>query len=102
MRFMLTFHIPVEAGNAAINEGRVGPLLQSVMEKLKPEAAYFGPTNGTRGGHLVINIDDVSQIPAISEELFMKLNASVDLKPVMTWEDLTKGLAALSQVADAP
>jgi len=92
---MLTFSIPVETGNAAIREGQAGPILQSVMDKLKPEAAYFGPTHGGRGGHLVIDIDDVSDIPALSEALFMGLNATVDLKPVMTWDDLQKGLSKM-------
>ena len=97
MRFMLTFSIPVEAGNAAIREGQIGRHLQAVMERLKPEAAYFGPTDGRRGGHLVIDIDDAAQIPALSESLFMGLNATVDLTPVMTWEDLQRGLAQLQQ-----
>ena len=92
---MLTFSIPVEAGNAAIKAGQIGQHLGSIMERLKPEAAYFGPTNGGRGGHLVIDIDDVSDIPAMSETLFMGLNATVDLKPVMTWDDLQRGLGKM-------
>ncbi len=96
MRFMLIVHMSTETANVAVREGRVGPLLQRVMEQLQPEAAYFGPGEGSRTAYLVVNIDDVSQIPAISEPFFQELGARIDFVPVMTPEDLAKGLAALS------
>lgn len=97
MRFMLTARFNVEAGNDAVNNGRVGPLVQSVMEQLKPEAAYFGPIDGGRGCYLVINVEDPSQIPSISEPFFQNMHATVTFVPVMTAEELAKGVAALPQ-----
>ena len=55
---MLTFRIPPEEGNAGLKDGRFTPTLQSIMEDLQPEAAYFGPVEGARGGYLVVNIDN--------------------------------------------
>ena len=100
MRFMLTFRIPPEKGNAVIKDGSLGPTLQSILTDLKPEAAYFGDMDGARGGYLVINMDDASQIPAIAEPLFLGLGATVKLHPVMTPEDLQKGTPALQQAAE--
>jgi hypothetical protein len=97
MRFMLTARFGVEAGNEAVSNGRVGQLVQSAMEQLKPEAAYFGPIDGGRGCYLVINMEDPSQIPAITEPLFQNLHATVTFVPVMTAEDLAKGVASLAQ-----
>ena len=43
MRFMITCRIPMEAGNAAmIKDGSLPQTIQSIMEDLEPEAAYFG------------------------------------------------------------
>ena len=95
MRFMLIVHMSTETANLAVREGRVRPLLQRVMEQLQPEAAYFGPGEGMRTAYLVVNIDDVSQIPAISEPFFQELGARIEFVPVMTAEDLAKGLEAL-------
>jgi hypothetical protein len=40
---------------------------------------------------------DPSQIPVSVEPLFLNLNASVELVPVMNADDLRKGLAKASQ-----
>ena len=66
--------------------------MQSTLEALQPEAAYFGPTDGTRGGYWVINIDEASEIPSKVEPFFQELGASVELIPVMTPEALGAGL----------
>ena len=99
MRFMLTFRIPMDAGNAMIKDGTIGEVLQSVMEDLKPEAAYFGDIEGGRGGYLVVNMEDASQIPAMTEPLFLGVGATVKAHPVMIPEDLQKAGPDLEQVA---
>ena len=99
MRFMLIVRMSTERGNAAVREGRVGPVLQRALEELQPEAAYFGPLDGMRTGFLVINIDDPSRIPAISEPFFQELGARVDFVPVMNAEEVAKGIAALGRGA---
>ncbi len=95
MRFLLIVRMSTEQGNAAVREGRVGTVIQRAMERLQPEAAYFGPLDGQRTGFLVIDLDDPSRIPAISEPFFQELGARVDFVPVMTAEEVAKGVAAL-------
>jgi hypothetical protein len=46
MRMMLKFTLPVEKSNAAINDGSLGRTMESILSKLKPEAAYFTPLEG--------------------------------------------------------
>lgn len=99
MRFMLTFRIPMEAGNEMIKDGSLPETLQTILEDLKPEAAYFSDIEGARGGYLVINMDDASQMPALSEPLFLGLGATIQAHPVMVPEDLEKAGADLQQVA---
>ena len=99
MRFMITFRIPMDEGNELIKSGNIGETMQSVLEDLKPEAAYFGDIEGGRGGYLVVNMDDASQIPAITEPLFLGMGATVKLHPVMVPEDLQKAGPDLEQAA---
>lgn len=99
MRFMITCRIPMDEGNAAIKDGSLPQTMQSIMEDLKPEAAYFGPMEGARGGYFVVNMDDASQMPAITEPLFLGLGATVQIHPVMTPEDLQKAGPSLEQAA---
>ncbi len=97
MRFMLTFRIPMEAGNEMIKDGSLPETIRAILEDLEPEAAYFSDIEGARGGYFVVNIDDASQIPAIAEPFFLKMGANVQMHPVMTPEDLER--SSLDQVA---
>jgi len=67
------------------------------MNKLKPEAAYFAPFEGKRGGMIFFNLTDPSQIDEVVEPLFLNLNAETELVPVRNGDDLRKGLAAAAQ-----
>ncbi len=102
MRFMLVVHMSTEITNATVREGRAGDVLRRTLEQLQPEAAYFGPLDGRRTAFMVINLDDPSRIPAISEPLFQELGARIDFVPVMTAEELATGLAALQETAEQP
>jgi hypothetical protein len=95
MRVMVKFAVPVETGNAAIRSGKLEKVVHQMVEDLKPEAAYFFPTGGERGGFFVLNMQDSSQIAAIAERFFLGLNAKVELVPVMAPDDLQKGLSGL-------
>ena len=93
MRMMLKVTIPVETGNKANKDGSLARALQGTAERLKPEAAYFLADDGKRTALFFFNMQDTSQIPGIAEPLFMGLNASVTISPVMNADDLQKGLA---------
>ena len=99
MRFMLTFEIGLEEGNAAVRDGTLGQTIESILNDIKPEAAYFSDIDGSRGGYLLINMDDVSEIPAIVEPLFLSLGAIIKIHPVMTAEDMGRANEAFQQVA---
>jgi len=92
MRMMLRFTLPVEKGNQAFKDGSLGKTVEALMNRLKPEAAYFSPMDGKRGGMMFFDLADASQIVEIVEPLFSNLNAAVDILPVMTGDDLRKGL----------
>ena len=93
MRTILKFTVPVEAGNAAIKSGKMAQITENTIKQLKPEAAYFYANKGRRSGFMVFDLKEPSDIPSIVEPLFLELNASVDLAPCMSADDLEKALA---------
>ena len=82
-------------GNAAIRTGKVEKVFQQLIEDLKPEAAYFHAVDGDRGGFFVVNMQESSQIAEIAERLFFGVSAKIELVPVMTADDLRKGLSGV-------
>jgi len=46
MRFMITYRVPVEKGNELAKNGTLGETIQTIMEELQPEAAYFSEGRG--------------------------------------------------------
>jgi hypothetical protein len=95
MRFMISARMPTEKVNAAIKDGSFAQNLQSIMEELKPEAAYFTDVDGARGGYFIVNMDDASELPAKAESLFFGLGATIQVHLVMIPEDLQRATPAL-------
>ncbi|MFI6844310.1 hypothetical protein OG535_38405 [Kitasatospora sp. NBC_00085] len=95
MRVMLRAHFDTQVSNEAIKDGSLPKIMESMVERLKAEAAYFGPSEGGRSCTLVFDLQDSSQLPTIAEPLFQKLGAKIEIQPVMNPADLQKGLAAL-------
>ena len=90
MRMLLQIEIPVEQGNATIKSGKLPQVIKSVLDELKPEAAYFTEICGKRTGFIIVDIKDASEISKVAEPWFLAFNAAVKLHPVMTFEDLAK------------
>ena len=98
MRTMVRFHFPVATGNETIRSGRINTVFEQLMGDLKPEAAYLYAEQGERGGILVFDMADPSMVVGVVERFSFGLGAKVELFPVMTPEDLQKGLATVSDI----
>jgi len=92
MRLMLTFTIPVENGNRAFSDGSLGKAIEKLLEATKAEAAYFMLIEGKRGGMIFFEESDPAQIPRIVEPVFAALDAHIEIVPVVTAEELKRGL----------
>ena len=99
MRTILKVEMSVEASNAAVKDGRLGKVMSSTLERLKPEAAYFTAVNGKRGGYIVFDLKDSSQIPSVTEPWFLAFGAKVSLRPVMNPQDLAKAGPSIAKAS---
>ena len=96
MRMMVKFTLPTtEEVNAKIRDGSIGQTIQTMLGNLQPEAAYFCPRDGKRGGYLVFNMDGESELVTKLEPLWLELKATVEIVPVMNADDLRAGIQSL-------
>ncbi len=88
MRLMLRFSIPVQKGNEAASDGSMALALRELVEKVKPETAYFHLDDGQRAGTIIFEASDHLQMAAINEPLFAKLDAKIDIQPAISLDEL--------------
>jgi len=79
-----------ESGNKLLSDPLFGKKMQDLLTEVKAEAAYFTTICGSRGGYVIVNLDDASQIPGLAEPFFHWLKAEIEFYPVMTPADLAK------------
>ena len=98
MRVMLKASFPVERGNATIKDGSLPKKIQAILNELKPEAAYFSTNEqGQRTAYLFLDLADPSKMVNAAEPFFLAFDASVEMSPAMTIEDLAKGGPAMAE-----
>ena len=96
MRFVVQLAFPLEKFNELVAEGTVGEKINAILDDIQPEAVYFTSADGFRGGYMIVDIENASQIPSIAEPFFLTFDAMVDFHPCMSPEDLgNAGLEAL-------
>ena len=98
MRMLMHVHMPIEPFNDMVRNGTAGPMLQAILADIKPEATYFTSAGGSRGGILVVDVNEPAAIPRLAEPFFLAFEADVEFEPCMSPEDLGRAdLDALGQ-----
>jgi len=90
MRLIFRFSIPVRKGNEAASDGTLAQALRELVEKVRPEAAYFHLDDGRRAGTLVFEAKEQFLLAEINEPLFAKLDAKIDIQPAISLDELLK------------
>ncbi|MFE9632805.1 hypothetical protein [Streptomyces sp. NPDC006463] len=93
MRVMLRAHMDTAATNEGITTGALPQAIKTLMDKVKPEAAYFGLHEGVRSCWIVFDLQDSTVMPALTWDLFHEFNAEIEVGPVMNAQELAKALA---------
>ena len=92
MRFLILAKIPTEDGNKMVQDPNFLKKLEEYMNKVKAEATYFFEADGNRVAAFIVDIQSADQIPILAEPLFSGMGAHVELHPVMSFDDLKKGI----------
>lgn len=92
MRTLMKVQMDTEAASEAIKNGTMQTTLQSAIEQLNPEAAYFTTEDGMRTAFIIFDLREPAQMPVIAEPLFTALKAKIDVSPVMNLDDVQAGL----------
>jgi hypothetical protein len=98
MKMLLMVECPNEPFNTLVRAGKVGEVIERILESIKPEAAYFTEQDGKRGAVLLVDVQEPSDVPTFAEHFFLNFNATCKFRIVMSPQDLQKaGLEALGQ-----
>ena len=92
MRFLISAKIPTEAGNKMVQDPNFLKKLEEYINKVKAEASYFSEAEGNRVAAFIIDMQSADQIPVLAEPLFSGMGAHVEFHPVMSLDDLKKGI----------
>ena len=92
MRFLIHAKIPTEDGNKMVQDPNFLRKLETYINKVKAEATYFFEADGNRVAAFIVDIQSADQIPILAEPLFSGMGAHVELHPVMSLDDLKKGI----------
>lgn len=95
MRMLMKVVVDTDAGNEALRNGSLPKIVQTIVDQLHPEAAYFAPEDGKRAMFIVFDMTAASQLPAVTEPMFNGARARVTVTPCMNLDDLQEGLAHL-------
>jgi hypothetical protein len=90
MKMLVEFVFPQEPFNSMVRDGSAGATIEKVLGDIKPEAVYFSNRDGKRGGTMIVNLADESDVPGVAEPLFLTFNADVTARVVMGPEDLAR------------
>ncbi|MFD7698837.1 hypothetical protein [Streptomyces caelestis] len=93
MRVLPKATMDTEKANELIRSGKLPGPMKETLERLRPEAACFGPVGGRRTALPVLDMQDSSDLPSTDEPFFTHPNAEVETVPVMNVEDMQKGLS---------
>ena len=92
MRFLIRATIPTEDGNKMVQDPNLLEKLEKYINKVNAEATYFFEANGNRVASFIVEIESADQIPVLAEPLFSGMGAHVEFHPVMSFDDLKKGI----------
>jgi hypothetical protein len=100
VRFMAKVTIPSQRWEDAYRSGTLQRTIDSALQKLRPEAAYFFEEEGSRECIVVFNLDVASML----KPLFPNLDASLEGWPVTTGAEFQEQLegAAENRLTETP
>jgi len=92
MSLLIHARIPTEDGNKMVQDPDFLRKIETYINKVKAEETYFFEANGNRIAAFIVDSQNADQIPVLAEPLFSGMGAHVEFHPVMSLDDLKKGI----------
>jgi hypothetical protein len=99
MKFIVEADFPLEPFSTYVREGTAGEKIGAVLGAIKPEVVYFTDAGVGRGVMMIVDLDNASQIPHVTEPLMLNFKASVHYRLAISPEELQS--AGLERYATA-
>jgi hypothetical protein len=97
MRCLVHATLTNESGNALVRDPNFAERLQTVLGDLRPEAVYFAAADGQRSIYAVCDLASGVDIPRVAEPLWLAFNASVEITPLITMEEMQQVGASIGE-----
>jgi hypothetical protein len=88
MKFIVEASFPHEPFNSYVRKGTVGQKIGEILEAIHPEVIYFTDSGVGRGLMMIVDIDNASQAPHVTEPLILTFDASVHYRVAMAPDEL--------------
>jgi len=98
MKFIVEIEMPLEPFNSFVRQGTAGQKIGAVLDAIKPEAIYFTDNGVGRGALMILDLENGSQVPHVTEPLMLTFNASVHYRIAIPPEELQQ--AGLEKYAE--
>ena len=88
MKLIVEASFPHEPFNSYVHDGSAGAKIGETLQAIHPEVIYFTDSGVGRGLMMIVEIDNASQAPHVTEPLMLTFNASVHYRLAMAPEEL--------------
>ena len=88
MKFIIEVSFPLEPFNSYVRKGTAGAKLGEIFGTIKPEVCYFTDSGVGRGAIMIVELENASQAPHITEPFMLNFDASVHYRVAMSPDDL--------------
>lgn len=88
MKFIVEASFPHEPFNSYVREGTVGDKIGETLQAIDPEVVYFTDSGVGRGILMIVELEDASKAPHVTEPLMLTFDASVHYRVAMAPEEL--------------
>jgi hypothetical protein len=88
VKFIVEGSFPHEPFNSFVREGTIGEKIGETLQAINPEVIYFTDSGVGRGLLMIVDLDDASQAPHVTEPLMLTFNASVHYRVAMAPDEL--------------
>lgn len=88
MKFIIEVSFPLEPFNSYVRKGTAGAKLGEIFGTIKPEVCYLTDSGIGRGAIMIVELENASQAPHITEPLMVNFDASVHYRVAMSPDDL--------------